>query len=67
MKVIKIFLIVSLVYTFLMVQENSLASEEKLVPPEDFTYFVTRDSIKIYYQEIKPEETMKGTRLFPGD
>lgn len=64
MKVIKIFLIVSLVYTFLMVQENSLASEEKLVPPEDFTYFVTRDSIKIYYQEIKPEETMKGTLVF---
>lgn len=62
MKVIKIFLIIVLVYTALLVP-NLLAVEERTVP-EYFNYFVTRDGVKIYYQEVKPEETTKGMVVF---
>lgn len=64
MKVIRMFLITAMVFTNLFATNSLLAAKERLVPPKDFTYFVARDGIKIYYQELKAEGTTKGTVVF---
>ncbi|NLY91761.1 MAG: alpha/beta hydrolase [Firmicutes bacterium] len=64
MKVIRMFLITAMVFSNLFTINFLLAAEERLIPPEDFTYFVARDGIKIYYQELKAKGTAKGTVVF---